>query len=354
MAYIYTTITRRLWGRTKPQYFTFVQNKTLYKQKRTMSSPQIANTSAPGLLSNDDQDFINQWFTHYGFSFSNPEDLAARLTRLKRTHKRRTPNRGLRGNCDGLLRILAHIASLRSHRHRRDAANIVSQVNARLNSGIVETLVPDPARYPRPPPGVAISPLANDPLPDEVGTFPPARRPGEPIPEVSVRRTFPRYTRASPTLPAENEGLADGITRWIPETEDFTTAMQNLRIMGANDPGLHAPLLVDHPLEVVMEFPETIALITAPVPQVDPTLQTAARSRLTIYDTRSGAPSAQGALTPDHYIYKLIDFFRTRLLEPSIAAKYAIVNRSHPSRYGPGSADNIAHEPPATVNEGMS
>jgi len=318
-----------------------------------MSSPQISNPSAPGLLSNDDQDFINQWFTHYGFSFSNPEDLAARLTRLKRTYKRRTPNRGLRGNCDGLLRILAHIASLRNHRHRRDAANIVSQVNARLNSGMVETLVPDPVRYRRPRPGVAISLLANDPLPDEVGTLPPARGPGELIPEVSIRRIFPRYTRATTALPGENEGLADGITRWIPETEDFITAMQNLQIMGAHDPGLHAPLLVDHPLEVVMEFPETIALITAPVPQVDPTLQTAARSRLTIYDTRSGAPSARGALTPDHYIYRLIDFFRTRLLEPSVAAKYAIVNRSHPSRYGPGSADNIAHEPPATVNEGM-
>jgi len=320
-------------------------------------SPSISLSSSslrlPGLLSNDDQDFINQWFIHYGFSFSNPEDLAARLTRLKRAHKRRTPNRRLPGNCDGLLRIFATIASLPNHRHRIDAANIVSQVNARLNSGAVETLVPDPRRFSPPAPGGVISRLANDPLPDAVGDPLPDRRPGEPIPEVSVGRIFRRYTMGTPALPAENQGLVDGAARWIPQNEYFMAAMENLRTMGADDPGLHAPLLVDHPLEVVMEFPETIALITAPVPQVDPTLQTAARSRLTIYDTRSGAPKVRGALTQDHYIYKLIDFFRTKLLEPSVAAKYAIVNRSHPSRYRTGSEDNIADEPPATVNEGM-
>jgi len=309
--------------------------------------------SPSGLLSDDDQDFINQWFTHYDFSFNNPEDLAARLTRLKRSHKRRTPNRRLPGNCDGLLRILTEIASLPTHRHRIDAANIVSQVNARLKSGAVETLVPDPRRFPRPAPGGAISQSANDPLPAVVGDLPPDRAPGAPIPDVSARRTLPRYTSGIAALPTENQGLVDSTARWLPETDDFVTAMQNLRIMRADDPGLHVLLLIDHPLEVVMDFPETIALITAPVPQVDPTLQTAARGRLTIYDTRLGAPTRRGALPQDHYIYKLFELFRTRLLEPSVAAKYAIINRSHPSRYGPGSADNIADEPPATVNEGM-
>ncbi|PWW80686.1 hypothetical protein C7212DRAFT_361232 [Tuber magnatum] len=310
------------------------------------------STAGHGLLSGDHQEVINQWFTHYKFSFTNPEDLAARLTQLKRRHKRRRPDRAVPGNCDRLLATLTEISSLPRHRHRNDAANIVSQVHARLTRGTVQTLVPDPRRFGRlPDPGAAISPFADDPVPEVIGVLPRRRAPGEPVPDVSTRRTLPRHTSATPALPAGNEGLIDDTVRWIPETEDFMAAMHNLRTMGANDPGLHAPLLVDHPREVVMNFPETIALITAPVPQIDATLRTAPRSPLTIYDTRAGTPRTQGALTQDHYIYNLIDFFRTKLLEPAIAAKYAIINRAHPSRYGSGSADNIADEPPATVNE---
>ncbi|KAG0643513.1 hypothetical protein HOY80DRAFT_1091420 [Tuber brumale] len=318
-----------------------------------MSSPvsgSPVSPGSPGLLSDRSQDVINQWFTHYRFSFSNPEDLAARLTQLKRRHKRRRPNLIVPGNCDRFLGILTEISLMPNHRHRRDAANIIAQVNTRLRRGTVEVLLPDPVRYEIiQNPGSA--PSANNPLPAYAGTLPPDRQPGAPIPDVSVRRIHPRHTRGAPSPPAENEGLVDTAFRWIPNSEDFMIAMQNLLSMKADDLGLHARLLVDHPLEIVMEFPEDIPLLVAPVPEVDPTLRTAARSQLTIYDIRVGPPSTRGALTPDHYIYKLIDLIRTKLLHPSVAARYAIVNRAHPSRYRIGSTDNIADEPPASVDE---
>ncbi|KAG0136915.1 hypothetical protein HOY82DRAFT_620740 [Tuber indicum] len=315
------------------------------------SSPITGSPSPPGLLSTSSQNVINQWFTHYGFSFSNPEHIAAQLTQLKRSYKRRKPNLALTGNCDRLLRILTEVSLLPNHRHRRDAANIIDQVNARLTRGTVETLVPDPVIF-RPVEGFASAPSDNSPLPFVVGTLPPYRQPGAPIPDVSTRRIHRRYTRDAPAPPADNEGLADTVAaRWIPHSGGFTTAMANLRSMRADNPGLHAPLLVDNPREIVMEFPEDIPLLTAPVPHVDPTLQRAARSPLTIYDTRAGPPSTRGALTPDHYIYNLVDLIRTKLLWPSVAGKYAIINRAHPSRYRIGSADNIADEPPASVNE---
>ncbi|KAG0126317.1 hypothetical protein HOY82DRAFT_542681 [Tuber indicum] len=317
-----------------------------------MSSAHITGTpSRPGLLSDSSQDVINQWFTYYGFSFSNPEYIAARLTELKRHHQSRRPRLAVPGNCDRILGIIAEVSLLPNHRHRRDAANIINQVNARLVRGTVETLVPDPARY-EPIQGLASAPSANTPLPFVAGTLPAYRQPGAPIPDVSTRRIHRRYILSAPAPPAENDGLAyAALVRWIPESADFMTAMDNLRSLRVDDPGLHAPLVVDNPREVVMEFPEDIPLLAAPVPQIDPTLQRAARSPLTIYDTRAGPPNTRGALTMDHYIYYLIDLIRTKLLEPSVAAKYAIVNRAHPSRYRLGSTDNIADEPPASVNE---
>ncbi|KAG0136186.1 hypothetical protein HOY82DRAFT_599366 [Tuber indicum] len=305
-----------------------------------------------GLLSDSSQEVINQWFSHYSFSFSNPEDIAVRLTQIKQRHQRRRPARMLPGNCDRLLGILREISESPIHRHRRDAANIIDQVNARTRRGTVERIVPDPMRYVSAGHhGYGLSPAADDPLPVVSGTLPPDRPPGEPIPDVSVRRIHRRIAGAAPAPPPDNQDLVDERFRWIPDDEDFMIAMENLRSMGADDPGLHAPLLVDHPLEIVMEFSEDIPLLTAPLPQVDPALQTATRTPLTIYDTRAWSQGARGAINEDHYIYHLIDLCRTKLLHPSVAAKYAIVNRAHPSRYRTGSTDNIADEPPASTNE---
>ncbi|KAG0136184.1 hypothetical protein HOY82DRAFT_536297 [Tuber indicum] len=317
-----------------------------------MSSNPVANPDPPGLLSDSSQDVINQWFTYYRFSFSNPEDIAVRLTQIKQRHQRRRPTRMLPGNCDRLLGILREISLFPNHRHRRDAANIVDQVNARMRRGAVQRLIPDPMRFQRREnPGDNLSPSADAPLPVVMGTLPPDRQPGEPIPDVSVRRIHPRIFGAAPEPPPENEGLVNAGFRWIPDDEDFMIAMENLRSMRADDPGLHAPLLVDNPREVVMEFSEDMPLITAPLPQLDPALQTATRTPLTIYDTRTGSQGTRGAINADHYIYHLIDLCRTKLLHPSVAAKYAIVNRAHPSRYRTGSKDNIADEPPASINE---
>ncbi|KAG0136183.1 hypothetical protein HOY82DRAFT_667615 [Tuber indicum] len=304
--------------------------------------------SPPGLLSSRSQGIINRWFTHYRFSFNNPEDIAVRLTQIKKRHKRRRPNRILPGNCDIFLRVLAEISLMPNHRHRRDAANIFHEVNARMKGETEEELLPDPLRFRRPENRVQ---AAGEPLPIVAGILPPGRPPGGPIPDVSVRRIHLRYASATPALPPENEGLFEAAARWIPDSGDFMTAMQNFRSMGADDPDLHEPLLADHPLEVVMEFPEDIPFITAPLPQVDPALQRAERTPLTIYDTRAWTKGARGAINPDHYIYNLIDLFRTKLLHPSVAAKYAIVNRAHPSRYRMGSMDNIADEPPPSAGE---
>ncbi|KAG0136185.1 hypothetical protein HOY82DRAFT_536298 [Tuber indicum] len=304
-----------------------------------MSSNQVANPDPPGLLSDSSH-------------FSNPEDIAVRLTQIKQRHKHRRPAQVLPSNCDRLLGILREISLFPDHRHRRDAANIIDQVNARMRRGTVQRLVADPMRFPRnEDPGVSLSPSADDPLPVVQGTLPPDRPPGEPIPDVSVRRIHPKIAGAGPAPPPRNQDLVDAGFRWIPDDEDFMIAMENLRSMGADDPGLHAPLLVDHPLEIVMEFWDDIPLITAPLPQVDPALQTATRTPLTIYDTRAWSQGTRGAINADHYIYRLIDLCRTKLLHPSVAAKYAIVNRAHPSRYRAGSKDNIADEPPASINE---
>src|SRR5437879_5407832 len=153
--HIYNTIDRRLGSLIKSLHPAIIKKKTLYKQK-TMPPPR-----RPGLLSDSSQDVINRWFTHYNFSFSNPEDIAARLTSIKRRYKRRKPNRILPGNCDRLLGVLSEISLFFYHRHRRDAANIVSQVKERLKrGGTVEVLVPYPARYESL--GFATSPLADD------------------------------------------------------------------------------------------------------------------------------------------------------------------------------------------------
>ncbi|KAG0136187.1 hypothetical protein HOY82DRAFT_625816 [Tuber indicum] len=317
-----------------------------------MSSSPVSDPDPPGLLSDSSQDVINQWFTHYSFSFSNPEDIAVRLTQIKKRHKRRRPNQILPGNCDRLLGILREISLFPNHRHRRDAANIIDQVNARMRRGTVERLIPEPMGFPSTGnPGDGHSPAAHDILAVLTGNLPPDRPPGEPIPDVSARRIYPTIAGAAPASPPDNQVLVDAGFRWIPDDEDFMIAMENLRSMRADDPGLHAPLLVDNPREIVMEFSENIPLITAPLPQVDPALQTATRTPLTIYDTRAWSQGARGAINEDHYIYHLIDLCRTKLLHPSVAAKYAIVNRAHPSRYRTGSTDNIADEPPASTNE---
>src|SRR5437588_8985761 len=99
-AHIYNTIECRLRSSTEPPYLAFFKKKTLYEQKTIMASPETGRPRGPGLLSDGSQAVINRWFTHYNFSFSNPEDIAARLTRLKRQHKRRRPNQRLPGNCD--------------------------------------------------------------------------------------------------------------------------------------------------------------------------------------------------------------------------------------------------------------
>ncbi|RPB00491.1 hypothetical protein L873DRAFT_770104 [Choiromyces venosus 120613-1] len=318
-------------------------------------SSNISNVASLGALSAGDQDLINRWFTHFAISFNDPEDMASRLTKLKQLHKRRSPNQLLPGNCDRFLSILTQISSIPGHRHRRDAANIVRQVNERLKKGTYEALLPDPARWGDyvPLPGDVLAEDANDPLPDISDCFPPFHGPAAPIPDVSTRRISQRFSSNPPSLLVENQGIIDSTAGFFPAAEDFMAALENLRAMGAHDPGLHAPLFLDNPREVVMEFPENIELLTAPVPRVDPTLQTAARSQLTIYDTRAGPASTRGALTPDHYIYHLFELFRTKLLEPSVAAKYAIINRAHASRYAQESGDDIADEPPPTLNEGM-
>lgn len=310
------------------------------------------------------QQEVNHWFSTYNLSFRDPTRFATVLVdkylEIHELEQAGLPTADLikKSGYNVIYEILQEIRDLRSHRHRVDAANILEEVNRRVQGDAPRQLISRPMNAP--PPVRSQAEMDEDDL---------SREPFDDIDDYIMSKMPPV---------GENDGLP---TPWIRVSEGqygkpFTTNMKNLQVAyelatkfsqsiavrcsifdilaaGTNHRGLDPPIFLDNPAEVVLEMPENLRFIDDPIGEIDATLLDQTQwPKLDIFDLRRGPVSKYGQLEDVDYIYQLISLARQTLCQPEIARKYAIVFRAYPSRYQDNTPEEFVDEEAPTVEEG--
>lgn len=320
-----------------------------------------SNPNSRRLVQKHKQAVLDYWFGLYNLKFGDPTHFATFLTNrfrqineLERTGQLTEELRSKAG-CNTLYEILEEIRDLPDHRHREDAANILAEVDERLDGRPPLPLVSRPMNVPPSPrtqaemdmDNIIRSPFDDDFIKLKMPPFRPED--GLPIPWVRVRES----KLPPPKLGKTNLGVVDQLATKYSQNIAAKNSILDILLAGTNLRGLDPPTYLDNPAEVVLEMPDNLRFLDDPIEDVDDDLLDQAQwPKLDIFDLRRGSAAVYGPLQENDYIYQLISLTRQILSQPEIARKYTIVHRAYPSRYQDGTPEEFVDEDAPTVEEG--
>jgi len=307
-----------------------------------------------------DQSLLNKTFKAFKLSFRKPNGITTSLTAMKRTFSQASQPpassslskeewNAAKDITRNIWGFLEEISSLRTHRHRVDARNILEEVRNRIRglpAAIVESC-PQFLPYMGP-----VSPPHSLP---EVSSLTPEELEGIKGERLAGQETFP-VPEGSPgefidgekdNLPGGNTALSQLI---MAEPLGAPDVLETLRKMGAANPGPPAPAYLDDPVESLIYYSGNFPLLVGPRPRISVPPETVIRP--SVYDLRNCSETHEPQLeNPNSYISKLVHRVQDTVLQPEVIFKYAIITRATRGRFQDPSPDDVEKEPPATEEE---
>jgi hypothetical protein len=247
-----------------------------------------------------------------------------------------------------LWTCLKEISGLRRHRHRVDAANILEEVDQRIQKcRPPRGIVPDPRIPPYERDLFVQAPFpVSPPTVMDVYQLMAARTNQEPIPLPQMPNGAIPSRSANILLPEQNALLCRFFRTSPRQALAIHEAIKVIVNADTLDSGIVVPLFFDDPAERALPYSEDFPLLITPAPKIGVNKTMVKRPEIT--DTRRGHVLTEHK---NSYIYKLICRVQDAVVMPAIAAKYVIVLRATRGRFLNPSLDEIEKEPPATEQE---